>query len=110
MKTLSKYGRVFDKNCVHWDEDHECNLMYLKCQERYFNDRLKYKGYVFLRDVYEALGFPISEESIKVGWFYNEKNTLGDNFIDFSIDYDDEDDTKFYLDFNVDGDITKHFK
>lgn len=105
--TLSKYGRVFNSSSIHWEKNREFNRLFLKAQQNYFNDILKHKGFVFLRDVYEGLGFPITAESVVVGWVYEENNPIGDNFIDFSIEENDEDELNpdIEIDFNVDGNI-----
>ena len=52
MNTLSNYARVFDSNCISWTDNREWNLLYLKTAQTYFNDVLKTKQYVFLRDIY----------------------------------------------------------
>lgn len=102
--TLSKYGRVFNSSCIKWEKDRKFNQLFLKAEQNYFNDLLKHRKYVFLRDVYEALGFPITEESVIVGWVYEENNPIGDNYIDFSIeDTDDDTNPDVEIDFNVDG-------
>lgn len=105
-KTLSKYGRRFDKTCSQWKNDKIQNRMTIRYYERYFDDLLSIRGYVFLRDIYEAFGIPITEESILVGWYYDENNPIGDNFIEFNViegsDY-------FDIDFNVDGNISNKF-
>ncbi len=109
MLPKSMYARVFDSSCKNWDKVQEVNLMYLKSQQNYFNDILRWRGYVFLRDVYECLGFPVTQTSLFVGWYYDPTNTLGDNYIDFDI-HEKEDGSGIELDFNVDGDITNRFK
>jgi hypothetical protein len=78
------------------------------------NEKLKAQGYLFLNDVYEMLGIKKCREGQVVGWIYNEKNPVGDNFVDFGIyNYDDPRARDFVngyervilLDFNVDGNI-----
>ena len=105
-KTLSKYAIRFDKNSAIWINDEDCNRMILKHYQNYFNDLLKARGYVFLRDIFEAFGIPITQESIVVGWYYRKDNPVGDNFVEFNIvegpDY-------FDIDFNVDGSILENF-
>ncbi len=101
---LSKYGRVFNSSCFSWGNDRNYNEIFLKAQETYFNDILVHKGYVYLRDVYEALGFPVTRESCVVGWVYEENNAIGDNYISFSIEnIDDKTNPDIEIDFNVDG-------
>lgn len=108
-KVKSKYARIFDSSCKDWDKDREFNMMYLKAQQTYFNDILRNRGYVFLRDVYECLGFPVTQTSLFVGWYYDPTNAFVDNYIDFDV-HVKEDESGIELDFNVDGDITNQFK
>lgn len=108
----SDYARIFDDGCTGWKKDPEYNLMFLRMQESYFNDLLKARGHVFLNEVYDALGIPRSKVGQVVGWIYDEKNTEGDNYIDFGI-YDERNakarefvngyEPTIWLDFNVDG-------
>ena len=76
--------------------------MFLKHQEYYFNALLRNRGYVFLRDVYEGLGLNISSESCVVGWRCKENNDIGDNYIHFIYD-EDEEGSNIIIDFNVNG-------
>lgn len=108
MDALSMYARVFDSSCKNWEENREWNLMFLKAAQNYFNDILKSAGYVFLRDVYEHLGIPVTKTSLMVGWVYDLKNGFVNNHIDFGIQPKDGADIQ--MDFNVDGNIMKHFK
>lgn len=108
---FSEYARVFDEGCVGWTIDSECNMMFLKLQQRYANDLLRAKGHLFLNEVYDMLGMPRSKAGQIVGWVYNPENPIGDNYVSFGI-YNDRN-TDFingnsniaYLDFNVDGNI-----
>lgn len=110
-RVKSMYARTFDSACLNWSENREFNLLYLKSQQRYFNDVLKAKGYVFLRDIYECFGLTVTKTSLFVGWYYDLDNPLGDNYIDFGLPKEDEENTaNITMDFNVDGDITNRFK
>lgn len=112
--TNSLYARFFDDGCTGWTKDPEYNLMFLRDQQRYANDRLKSKGSLFLNEVYDMLGIPRTKAGACVGWIYDEKHPVGDNFVDFGI-YDLYNEKKrdfvngyertILLDFNVDGDI-----
>lgn len=111
---ISDYARFFDDGCNGWTKDPEFNLMFLKDQQRYANDLLKTRGHLFLNEVYDMLGIPRCEAGQIVGWIYDEKHPVGDNFIDFGI-YDLHNEKKrdfvngyertILLDFNVDGNI-----
>ena len=112
--TISDYARIWDDGCTGWSKDPEFNLMFLKDQQRYANDLLKSRGHLFLNEVYDMLGIPRCKAGQAVGWIYDEKHPIGDNFVDFGI-YDIHNEAKrnfvngyertILLDFNVDGNI-----
>ena len=112
--TFSDYARFFEDGCTGWEKDAEFNLMFLRHQLQYANDLLKSKGHLFLNEVYDMLGIPRTRAGQVVGWIYDEKNPVGDNFVDFGI-YDINNEAKrsfvngyertILLDFNVDGPI-----
>lgn len=110
---VSQYARIFDENCPGWTKNPEYNMCYIKAQQDFVNDILRAKGYVFLNDVYEMLGFPRTKAGQVVGWTYDRTKPYGDNFIDFGL-YDDLNGNNDFvngrssnvlLDFNVDGNI-----
>lgn len=88
------------------------NLVFLKAQQAYANEKLKRQGYLFLNEVYEMLGFNTKPCGQVIGWIYDEKNPVGDNFVDFGIyDINDPQKARFLdgvepgilLNFNHDG-------
>lgn len=110
----SDYARFFDDGCNGWSKDPEQNLTFLKCQQAYANEKLKAKGYLFLNEVYKMLGIPATKAGQIVGWIYDEKNPIGDNFVDFGLydmnkpvvrDFVNGYERTILLDFNVDGNI-----
>lgn len=110
----SDYARIFDNGSTGWTKDPEYNLMFLKNQQNYANDKLKAQGYLFLNDVYDMLGIPRTKAGQIVGWIYDPDNTVGDNFVDFGIydiynekacDFVNGRERSIVLDFNVDGNI-----
>ena len=111
---ISQYARFFDESCKNWSKSQFHNQMFLKQQQNYANDLLKAQGYLFLNDVYKMLGMDVAPYGQVVGWIYDEKNPVGDNFVDFGL-YDLNDEAKrlfingrertILLDFNVDGNI-----
>ncbi len=112
--TISDYSRIFYEGNPGWTKDPEMNLVYLKQQQNWANDKLKAKGYLFLNEVYDMLGFPRTKAGQIVGWVYDEKNPIGDNFVDFgiynldnpaNIRFVNGDERSILLDFNVDGNI-----
>lgn len=118
----SDYSRVFDESCRGWEKDPELNLFFVRQVQNWANERLKSKGYLYLNEVYEMFGIPKTKAGHVVGWVYDEKNPIGDNYVDFGIyDVYTENPTvnerrsafvngyerNIILDFNVDGDIYK---
>ena len=110
----SEYAKFFDDGCRGWEKDPELNLMLLRSQQNYANDLLKTKGHLFLNEVYDLLGIPRTKAGQVVGWIYDEKNPVGDNFVDFGIydnftkanrDFVNGYERTILLDFNVDGNI-----
>lgn len=110
----SMYARIYDDGCIGWQKDAEHNFFFLRQQQNYANDLLKAQGYLYLNDVYKMLGFPTTRAGQIVGWVYDEKNPVGDNFVDFGIfNIHNPDAVRFVngqervivLDFNVDGNL-----
>lgn len=116
----SPYAKVFDESNPNWEKSAENNLFFLNEVQRFMNQRLAAEGRIFLNDVYKELGFEPTKAGQVVGWVYDAKNPVGDNYIDFGI-YDiytrakTEAERKaafingyersIILDFNVDGNI-----
>lgn len=110
----SDYARFFDEGSPNWEKDPEYNLMFLKAEQNYANDRLRARGYLFLNEVYERLGIKQTKAGQIVGWVYDTKEPIGDNYVDFGIyntniektrDFVNGYENVILLDFNVDGNI-----
>lgn len=110
----SEYARFFDESCSTWEKDSEYNLMFLRAQQQFANDKLKAKGHLFLNEVYDMLDIPRTAAGQQVGWVYNDNNPVGDNYVDFGIydlykeknrDFVNGYERSILLDFNVDGNI-----
>ena len=109
---ISPYARWFDRDNNLYDPNcTEYNLWFLKHQQNYANEKLRSRGYLFLNEVYDMIGIPRTKPGQVVGWVYDERNPIGDNFVDFGI-YEDYNAAfingyvdKVLLDFNVDGNI-----
>lgn len=110
----SPFAKFFEESCPAWTKDPNYNLLFLRKQQDFANELLKSRGHVFLNEVYDMLGIQRTPEGQAFGWVYDEKNPVGDNYIDFGI-YDVTDERKrafvngyernILLDFNVDGEI-----
>lgn len=83
---VSRYARWFDRDSNVYDPSgSEYNLYFLKHQQDYANDKLRHRGYLFLNEVYDMLGIPRTKTGQVVGWVYDERNPIGDNFVDCSV-------------------------
>lgn len=111
---ISEYARFFDESCAYWEKDSEYNLYFLKSRQQLANDMLVSRGYIFLNEVYDMLGIPKTKAGQIVGWVYDEKNPVGDNYVEFGIydinrekarDFVNGYERVILLDFNVDGNI-----
>ncbi len=113
----SQYARVFEHYIrdgipnPNWYDDPYFNMQFLKCQENYFNMLLNTRGYVYLNEVYDHLGFPLTSEGQLVGWMKRGADEPT-NYISFGL-YDitnpqtrrfiNQQENAILLDFNVDG-------
>jgi hypothetical protein len=115
----SPFSRIFDCGNPGWRDNAEDNLFFLIQQQNWANEKLRSKGYLFLNDVYDMLGFPRNKAGQIVGWTYvaNGDNPNGDNYVDFglydinkapqyqNVDFINGREKVAILDFNVDGNI-----
>lgn len=112
---ISDYARIWCEGNAGHTKDPEYNLYFLKKQQAFANEKLKSTGHLYLNEVYDMLGFPRTKAGQIVGWVYDEKHPVGDNFVDFGLFDDINDERKqafingyernVILDFNVDGPI-----
>ncbi|NCE64137.1 hypothetical protein D1159_05930 [Pseudoflavonifractor sp. 524-17] len=111
----SPYAKIFDESHPDWKKDAEMNLYYLKALQAQATDKLRAQGHLFLNEVYDLLGFKRTKAGAAVGWIYDPKNPVGDDFVDFgmfevrrpaAVDFVNGYERSFILDFNVVGDIT----
>lgn len=117
--TLGAYTFCFDECSSCYKKDAEDNKFFLLRQQDHANEIFRAKGYLFLNDVLEMLGINRTRAGQAVGWYYDETDPLKDNVIDFGIfnirceanrNFVNGLEKAIWLDFNVDGDIRKHFK
>lgn len=109
---LSQYARVFDEvGSTQWTPSADHNRAFLLMEQNYFNERIRTRGYIFLNEVYERLGFRPTKAGSIVGWVYQNADYEG---IDFGIftahtqkaaEFLDGTEPSIILDFNVQGDI-----
>lgn len=106
--------RIFDKTCKGWGRDLDYNLMMLRGQQNFANDKLRSRGYIYLNEVCEMISIPTTKAGQIIGWVYNSEKPNGDNYVDFRMRVVDRpidnDPANGYeqiilLDFNADGNI-----
>lgn len=106
------YNRVFARGeSSQWIDDLGVNRMFVSQQQRNAQILVGNRGYLYLSEVYEALGFPETDISRVVGWkaTINPDGSKSIPVIDFGLDKPIPDDWKYsanneiYLDFNCSG-------
>lgn len=100
----SDYVKWFNNTCVGWTKDPEFNLIFLRQIQRYMNDFLRAQGFVFLNDVYQALGINKTAAGQVVGWVYDKTKVIDFGLMEkHNSDFINGLTTDALLDFNVDG-------
>jgi hypothetical protein len=106
---FSVYSKFFDELCPDFQREAEYNMLFLRAQQNYANDKLRAKGHLFLNEVYDQLGIERTKAGAVVGWIVSKD---GDNFVDFGIFNANRERSRAFvngreqairLDFNVDG-------
>ena len=75
-------SRFFDECSRYWKNHPAFNITFLKGVEREMNDTLRSQGYLFLNDVYHALGIAPSKIGALVGWTDTKEDP---HYVDFGI-------------------------
>jgi hypothetical protein len=99
----SDFARKFGDDNPHWDTREANNELFLNAQANYLNNCLAVRGYLFLNDVYDALGFPRIPQGQLVGWFHAD----GRSFLLRQMRYDDD---STEIEFNVTHSDVMYFK
>ena len=107
------YIRLFDDGCDGWNPDPGYSLSFLRAQQAIADDMLHSRGYLYLSEVFEMLGFKETAASRVTGWVMDPDDTLSDHHVLFGLDSNDPmtqaflrgDETAVWLEFNVDGPI-----
>lgn len=125
FKGDESYEVMFDTGNPMWNRDATINYDFLMGVQAHMNEKLRRFGYLFLSDVYDALGFDINylgpvkaRASHYIGWIYDPKDRTRDNYVSFGLTNPGTNvalpnisrqlqmnEPSFFLSFNVDGDI-----
>lgn len=108
VRKTRPFSKFFDEASPKWEKSPEYNLMFLRQNETWANERLNARGHLYLNEILEALGIPETKLGSKAGW------VKGD-YVDFGI-YNIHSEAKrdfvngympnVLLDFNCKPDIT----
>ena len=105
-------ARFFDECSRYWKKHPAYNITFLKGVEREMNDTLRARGYLFLNEVYYALGMAPSKIGALVGWTDTKENP---HYVDFGIgniscdQFAKGDNPSIRLRFNTEGYILDKF-
>lgn len=110
---LSIYSKIFDESNPNWEKSPLANKDFLIGRQRWFTEKLRIQGYLFLNDVYRDLGFPCTKVGQIAGWIYDENDPNCDNYVDLGIfsgrkranDFVNGYEPCIILDFNCNGNI-----
>lgn len=113
--TSNEYVKLWSRDTSkRWVPEPDYNRIFLDAQQQFATDRLRARGYLFLNDVFDAIGLPRTKAGQIVGWVYNVGS--GDDYVDFglgdwpsTIDYANGSENELWLEFNVDGPVLDLF-
>ena len=92
--TDSPYTRLWAETCSDcWDPNPEVSKNFLLMQQASANNIIQSRmrslgyGWLYLNEVLEMLGYPLTDEGQDVGWFIDSEGKLGntEGFVDFGI-------------------------
>lgn len=108
---ISGYAKFFDEFNPNWKKDAGMNRTFIHSVQNWANDLLRIRGYLFLNEVYDALGIPPTKSGQIVGWIDSKDHPkvvdffMLDRFTQAKADFINEREKAILLDFNVDGPI-----
>ena len=90
----SPYSRLWAEGCTDaWDPNPEVSRNFLLMQQSSANNIIQSRmrslgyGWLYLNEVLEMLGYPLTDEGQDVGWFLDPNGEVGnlEGFVDFGI-------------------------
>lgn len=74
MNTIKSVTKMFDATfgSAYNDAEREYNVLIVNAKIEYLSNVLKDRGILFLNDAYLEMGFPLTREGQKLGWFDDE--------------------------------------
>lgn len=71
-KKICNVVKTIDHRSFLWRNDREYNNCAVLCALKYCHDLLKAQGYLFLNQVYQKLGLPLTKEGQTYGWVHDK--------------------------------------
>lgn len=90
------------KDSTMYTSDLEVDKEYLKVEEKFLNDRLKFENFIFLNDVLKSLGFKQVKRGQYDGWIYDELEPESKQLIKLRVK---EENGELYLNLNEEKNI-----
>lgn len=60
--------KIFGRDLYIFNSNKEMDLMFVKAQVNQIRDMYQFRGFVLLSEVYEMFTFPLTRESLTMGW------------------------------------------
>ena len=108
--SFSDFARIIKRGSPCWVDNESYMDMFIRSQENIAQNKLIANRYLFLNDVYEALGLERTVAGQQVGWIYDpsDMDSDRDNYVRFrthlvNVETENGIETGIMIDFNVDG-------
>lgn len=82
----ASYNRVFTAENIRWRNDDNINLSFLEAIQQQMQDLWYVRGWLTLNEVYDALGFPVTDYGQVVGWSAHDPRS--DGYISLGLEKD----------------------
>lgn len=97
---MKEYKVVYNELATNWENNKTYNKESIRVTQSFCDEIFGMKGYLFLDEIYEKLGLPITDKNVYgAGWVYDPGNPNMDH-IDFHIG-EEMDGNNFVLKFKV---------
>jgi hypothetical protein len=74
--TTATHTVTYDRSSQNWSTNQDVNMLFLRNVENYINDRLSFRGNVFLNEIFDELGLPRTSKGATDGWLLSNGNTI----------------------------------
>lgn len=92
----------YDERSINWSSDPQINALFLRQVKNFLNDKLRARGFLFLNDVFNELGMPLTPDGQLLGWLWSSSDSQKGVTL-WHGHFPEEKDGAILLEFNVDG-------